>query len=819
MVMGRVRAAALILAVVASVGPLRAPEARAQQELKSFEPGALVIPMDTDYQDFGMLKAFGLVYALLRADVPVRWVINPDKELGGTDFVASATDIETGESITDHGYRGGPFVVTAADAAAALPVITLWQSQHTTAVHEATTAFDGYVMRHLVAAPTIGVFSDGNEDIAFDYLNAAAIPDSLGQPWPDGKDGDKIYPGYPDVLNVEEVAGPTDTNHADGALFDDAGNPVYCQLMTMHWGVKDVVDEVVAEMRSFLEHPTHLFAQCQAVNAIENNVHGRFLTPNGFEIDDEPKEVAFLNQYLPFAQLDGPYETVGGSEPAYSLPEGDEYFDKDIVMITAADSPVGVQDVWMTGYFEAQCFIGGYVGGELGLPEPCEATGGKVSYLGGHKYKTDLPISKNPDTQGTRLFLNSLFEADCASAEGQPYVTLTKSGPATTTEPEVTWTLFVTNYGPAVVLNAVVSDPLPEGATFVSADGGSYDPDTHTVTWSLGNLAAGSDVMLTLTVSLDAPGVYDNAASLAYSVGINSLTLESNTAQTTYDLDSDGDGCPDALEANLGTSPDLADTDEDGVDDCEDTCPLDPNPLQDLSVDPDHCGACDTACSAPDAQMACDNGDCVLAGCDPGFSNCDDDPSNGCETPGACPTPEPDIEPAPDVEPQPEPAPVVEPAAETAPDAAIADAGSGDAQVPPTDAGPEPELDAQQPLEGGASDAEPDEAETVEDAGAEPDPEPGPDAAPDAASDADFPAPGDTAADAGPQPEADAGLDTSGSGADSAAPIDVPAGGGGGSETESEGCNCRVGERPDPTAPLVFGVLALLWIRRRRRHA
>ena len=43
---------------------------------------------------------------------------------------------------------------------------------------------------------------------------------------------------------------------------------------------------------------------------------------------------------------------------------------------------------------------------------------GKVSYLGGHQYSTNLPISTNPETQGARLFLNSLFEAPCALVGG-----------------------------------------------------------------------------------------------------------------------------------------------------------------------------------------------------------------------------------------------------------------------------------------------------------------------------------------------------------------------------------------------------------------
>ncbi len=39
-----------------------------------------------------MLRAYGLVYALLRNHVPVYWIINPAKAAGGDDF--SVTTVE-----------------------------------------------------------------------------------------------------------------------------------------------------------------------------------------------------------------------------------------------------------------------------------------------------------------------------------------------------------------------------------------------------------------------------------------------------------------------------------------------------------------------------------------------------------------------------------------------------------------------------------------------------------------------------------------------------------------------------------------------------
>jgi hypothetical protein len=211
---------------------------------------------------------------------------------GGTvtpsDFTASATDKQSGTPISAHAYRGGPFVVDQADAAAATPIITAWQTANpTTKVHVATAPFTGFVKRELIAAPTIAMFADGNQQIAQAYLNAAKIPDSQGNPWPNTS---------PDLLTPAQVAGTTcagtsdciGTPHNDGALFDANHVPRYCQMMSMHWDrgcttvgctaanpdAQSVIGrEVVREYRAFLQFPTHLFTECQAANAVENNTN------------------------------------------------------------------------------------------------------------------------------------------------------------------------------------------------------------------------------------------------------------------------------------------------------------------------------------------------------------------------------------------------------------------------------------------------------------------------------------------------------------------------------------------------------------------
>jgi len=363
---------------------------------EDFDAGSLIIPMDTDFQDMGMLRAYGLVHRLLREGISVRWVIRAGKAYGDVDFEATSIDVASGADVGSHGYRGGPFVIAEPDAEAALAIVLEWQIDYPeTTVHQTTEPFVGDLGRRLYNAPTIAVFADGNEDIARDYLLAAAIPDSTGDlTWPDDS---------PDMFTPEEVAG-SELDDDDGALFNGENVPRYCQFMSMHWGVADAEanPEVVAEVRAYLTHNTHFFAECQAVSAFENL--GHFLTPNGFEFADQPTEYDFFRGDEPFGQLDGTFESVGGSEPAYSLPPGDSYFFDNTVIITAAGTPEGESDVWMTGFLDGAC-----------PPDAHECPGsGKVSYLGGHRYDVALPISGHPTTQGARLFLNSLFEAPCA---------------------------------------------------------------------------------------------------------------------------------------------------------------------------------------------------------------------------------------------------------------------------------------------------------------------------------------------------------------------------------------------------------------------
>ena len=683
-------AVALIALVVAPSSARAAP--------KTFPAGSLVIPMDLAYQDRGLLQAYGLLFQLLRQNVPVAWTIEPTKTwhaapcntpgdlcpwdcaivgsgikcpypTASPDFTVAAEvvwdpSVARGTAIGGHGYRGGPFVIAAADRARALPIIDAWNdralwpanpwAQRTVfeivTVHSATAAFDATVARELRAAPSIAVFSDGNEDIATGYLRAAGIPQSNGREFPGGRcTAAGCGPGTanPDMLTVPSVMGAMGTcdapnlDHKNGALFTADGVPAYCQIMSMHWNVSDRETvqcaggncpatqaectgqaityhghEVVAEVRQFLRYPVHFFAECQAVNAYENTTpnpawpflddaarDGHFLTTQGmppacpctdgafqcvaggcagadcclprdikergagFMIGARPPTVKVLRPDVPYNQLDGRFATIGGSEPSYNLSSylGTRYKnDREVVFLTGPGGP-GIDDVWMTGFVDGECDIGPPIpllpGHAAAGPETCAT--GKVSYLGGHAYSVSTPVSANPNTQGARLFLNALFEADCVTTAGQPALSLSLEGPRTLSSATVPVTgefaAAYANGASGAALDAVMTLRAGAGVTIVDATGATVAGDT--ATWTVGSIGGTPGVAGDPPAAASRPvslrfagyGAYEVTLELRFRAGLTTLSAPVTTATVMV---TSGAGGVDAGPGDAGGDPD-----------------------------------------------------------------------------------------------------------------------------------------------------------------------------------------------------------------------------------------------------------------------
>jgi hypothetical protein len=299
----------------------------------------------------------------------------------------------------------------------------------------------------------------------------------------------------------------------------------------------------------------------------------------GFLISPQPDSstLKVLRPNVPYNQFDGAFETVGGSEPAYNLSaylQTKYKNDRQVTLITGPDGP-GLSDVWMTGYLDGGCDIGPIL---KGGPRAENCFTGKISYLGGHSFDTSTPIDGTGSaTQGARLFLNALFEADCVTADGQPAIalTLTPINVVSTTFPvDADLTAGFSNMAAGAALDAVLVETLPTGVTAIAADqGGTVTTDT--ITWTVGSLggmpvragdpaAAGSRLA---KLRFPTAGTFPITLDLEYQVGGSTIT-KSQQFMVNVGADRDGDGVPDDADPSPDNPGECGDSDTDGCDDC-----------------------------------------------------------------------------------------------------------------------------------------------------------------------------------------------------------------------------------------------------------
>ncbi len=101
---------------------------------------------------------------------------------------------------------------------------------------------------------------------------------------------------------------------------------------------------------------------------------------------------------------------------------------------------------------------------------------------------------------------------------------------------ETVFTISVVNQGPDDATGVVVTDTLPAGLTYVSDAGdGSYDSASGV--WTIGDLAVGASVSMTLTVTVDEAGSFTNEAEVT---AANELDSDSTPG------DGEGDDWDDA---------------------------------------------------------------------------------------------------------------------------------------------------------------------------------------------------------------------------------------------------------------------------------
>ncbi len=528
--------------------------------LFTFSYGSLIIPMDTNgtraNQNYGMWRAYGLVYYLLSNGVPVSWAIKSPKVYEENDFTALQTTELIGNPTYPAGtvynnaeYNGGPFLIAAANSTTAMTLInrwntgTVWNGTSATnarvVVHQytnAVTPLTAPIYRRMRAAPSICVFQNdqGNATGAYTYLNYARIPDSRGNTaltWTNTS---------PDSLLAASLAGASTTDHHDGGLFLTTGGlPKYSQFINMHWDPARAYTatsannaETIRELDTFLNYPSsHVYAQCISVYTFENDLtaagvyggYGHWLTTGGMNYTAAGITLTAINQevaFWPSAQATGIWTTATGAQTAFNMATGSQFY--------GGTSSVIQFNMSSTGNTYPNMYMSGYYKGITGC--------GRVSYMCQHTSPNTLPYTSNVEAPAMRYFYNSLFMSPSTS-ETVPEMYLTMTAPGEwEAGSQMTYTITYQNLS-GIAYNVVLTDPIPANTTYVSSTGGGV-PGGGVVTWNLGTLNVGASGSFTVTYTMNAsPGGWDNQASVAYSSGpthFGALTQNIHTSSVIY---------------------------------------------------------------------------------------------------------------------------------------------------------------------------------------------------------------------------------------------------------------------------------------------
>jgi gliding motility-associated-like protein/uncharacterized repeat protein (TIGR01451 family) len=115
---------------------------------------------------------------------------------------------------------------------------------------------------------------------------------------------------------------------------------------------------------------------------------------------------------------------------------------------------------------------------------------------------------------------------------------------------QVTFTITVTNGGPNTTNGVTVTDLLPTGYAFVSANATQGGYNAGTGVWTVGNMVNGVSEILQINATVNAAGVYLNSAEVTAS-SLPDPDSTANNGSTTEDDDASATTTPTALSADL----------------------------------------------------------------------------------------------------------------------------------------------------------------------------------------------------------------------------------------------------------------------------
>lgn len=432
--------------------------------------GGISCPQATDAGD--VIKAYGLVYQLIRAGVAVYWSIDPDKTKldqedfnisysGGPAFLYDWSTGGSGAAVTQQTtvrYRGGPFIVDGSDYAKASQVMQTYKATFGAVnVHVANVAFEAPVARTMAGGWSAGgtippklalldIGSDGagtknSEIVIRGYLIKAGLDFvGAGGTSADGQHG-QIY----DRLTVADFLPSTPGDWTTTKLYRNG----YQILWVPHWSAPTSCSDCTTSASTGT-------GTCPTMNCPCDNYYSAadvatvLKTIGSFNAagKDVFAECAGLGSFEGVAT--GTPPTVGTPNTDYGVADATTHFQtQEITPLTGGvwiNKSVSAQATYQGGYASPFMQMGDFVfrpytgaiqnyqptpnGYEPGVARflsetndthydiftvrPAGSGYGTSVYLGGHSYSG---CDGTYQTAGTRLVLNTLFNLGASCVE------------------------------------------------------------------------------------------------------------------------------------------------------------------------------------------------------------------------------------------------------------------------------------------------------------------------------------------------------------------------------------------------------------------
>ena len=420
------------------------------------DSGSLVIAMDNDLQANGNgyfnTYSYGLVVALLHADVPVKWAISSTKVKDGIDFSANAKKVAPSVGSTNnYDFKSGPILIHPGYEDQALSVINTYNNNLSSSskvkVYRLTTTTSIEIRHTLFHKPKVAILNNGNnQDIHEDVFEDAGLESGTH---------------YVTNLNASDIDGTS------------------CVTMVSEPHADDIDAQDVNAVRDFVTNGGNFFAQCAAIRHYEGeDTNQRLLTLNNLNAEDQASGSIFYdNPNDAVFQIQGAIKNEGGSIKNFRI------------------WPSNLQsgtDTKRFAYFTSGSendfkFYGGKAANINTV------SGGNVFYLGGHKYEDDDADEIN----GRRLLLNTLLippsrPASCGLVIPEPDIALIKTGQFVDANADacanvgetVAYTFTVSNQGNVSLSNITLTDALVASFVFVSGDTNADSNLDVTETWT-----------------------------------------------------------------------------------------------------------------------------------------------------------------------------------------------------------------------------------------------------------------------------------------------------------------------------------------------